>query len=131
MTEVARNPDGTFPKGVSGNPAGRPKGGKNKITALKQDLEIAVREHMTPSVIRDIVHKMALQALEGDVQAAKLILDKTISNVKTEEDAQSSDRKIEIVISHSNVGIIGQPSETPPIEAEVIPHEQDEEPDAD
>lgn len=24
--EIIRNPDGTFPKGVSGNPAGRPKG---------------------------------------------------------------------------------------------------------
>lgn len=24
--EISRNPDGTFPKGVSGNPAGRPKG---------------------------------------------------------------------------------------------------------
>jgi hypothetical protein len=26
LQEISRNPDGTFPKGVSGNPNGRPKG---------------------------------------------------------------------------------------------------------
>ena len=114
--EITRNPDGTFPKGVSGNPAGRPKSRKNKITELKQDLEIAIRDNVNPQDIQDIVNAMIQTAKAGgknSVQAAKLILDKTVSNATDSEDAKNVDGGIRIVIE--NVTSV-KPTET--IEAE-------------
>jgi len=90
VSEVAtRNTDGTFVAGVSGNPLGRPKGKKNQLTELKQDLEIAVRKALPVSRITKIVEKVALMAEEGNLRAAKLILDKTISNAKDVDDVDS------------------------------------------
>jgi hypothetical protein len=91
MTDVAppRNVDGTFPAGVSGNPLGRPKGKKNELTELKQDLEIAVRKSLPVSRIKNIVEKVAQMAEEGNLRAAKLILDKVISNAKDVEDVDN------------------------------------------
>lgn len=91
MTDTipARNPDGTFPVGVSGNPAGRPVGRKNQITVLKQALEIAVRDSVKPQRIINIVEKMCALAEEGHVGAAKVILDKVLSNAKEEDEASS------------------------------------------
>lgn len=87
MTEVAtRNADGTFPAGVSGNPAGRPKGNKNELTELKQKLEIAVRKSLSVARVTAIVEAICQKAEKGDLRAAKLILDKVISNAKDVDD---------------------------------------------
>ncbi len=83
---VERNDDGTFPVGTSGNPNGRPKGRKNAITVLKQDLELAVREQIKPARIKRILDKMCDMAEEGNVAAGKLILDKALSNAHDGED---------------------------------------------
>lgn len=100
-----RNPDGTFPKGVSGNPAGRPKGRKNQLTELKQDLEIAVRDAITPKEIKAVVHKMVQLALEGNVGAGKLILDKVLSNAKEGEDENETSGGLKIIIEHANLDV--------------------------
>ena len=97
-----RNADGTFPKGQSGNPAGRPKGSKNEIVALKHDLEIAVRKHLTADKVAKIVDKMVSLAENGNVGAAKLILDKVVSNARDSDDANDKDRGgIRIVIENA------------------------------
>lgn len=88
VTAIARTDDGTYKKGVSGNPAGRPKGKKNELTELKQDLEIAVRKSLPLSRIVAIVEAVANRAEEGDMRAAKLILDKVISNASGTEDSE-------------------------------------------
>jgi len=87
-TPVAtRDPStGQFVKGVSGNPAGRPVSTKNQLTNVKQEMELAIRKNMSPQKISAIVETMYELALEGSVGAAKLLLDKTVSNAKTEED---------------------------------------------
>lgn len=85
--EVTRNDRGQYVKGQSGNPAGRPKGRKNELTELKQDLEIAVRKNVKPDDIKNIVQRMVDEALSGSVGAAKLILDKVLSNARDGDDA--------------------------------------------
>lgn len=98
--EVVRDEQGRFPKGVSGNPAGRPKNARNAITDIKQELELAVRQNMSPIKIAQVVDKMYELALEGSVGAAKLLLDKTISNARTETDDQDGPGSVRIVIEN-------------------------------
>jgi hypothetical protein len=57
-----------FAKGVSGNPAGKPKGVRNRATAL---LEAIADEDLLA-----IVTKIVAKAKAGDLIAAKLILDR-------------------------------------------------------
>ena len=64
-----------FKPGVSGNPAGRPKGSKNNSTRLREKLE---RE--LPSILR----KLTALAIEGDTAAAKLILDRALPPLRAE-----------------------------------------------
>lgn len=98
---VTRNPDGTFPKGVSGNPAGRALGTKTQLVQIKQQLEAAVRARISPTKIGQIVDKMIDLALEGNVKAAKLILDKTISPAAVTEEEESGDTKYVFVIKNA------------------------------
>lgn len=64
---------GTWPKGVSGNPGGRPKGTRSVL----QIIGIEDRE----AVIKALVRK----ALEGDVSAAKVLLDRTDATIARQE----------------------------------------------
>ncbi len=99
-----RNADGTFKKGVSGNPLGRPPSKRNQITELKQDLEIAIRQGVKRKDIQDIVDAMVAEAKNGGVQAAKLILDKTISNAKDAEEIKTEGGGVRVVIENVTVG---------------------------
>ena len=115
VAETIRNEDGTFKKGVSGNPAGRPKGRKNQLTVLKQDLEIAVREHVKPRQIKSIMDKMVELALEGNIGAAKIILDKTVTNARDSEDTQEGNSGWTFVVKNVTVQ-----KEAPSDEGEII-----------
>lgn len=78
MTEETKQDEiprekGMFVKGHSGNPAGRPKGSKNKATLKRLAMEhkldkILVKE--APKVLRIVVNA----AKAGDMQAAKMVL---------------------------------------------------------
>jgi hypothetical protein len=61
-----------FSKGQSGNPAGRPKG-RSKADKLRQAIE---------GEIDSIINAMVRAAREGDVSAAKLLLDRAIPPLK-------------------------------------------------
>lgn len=81
--EIIKRHGGMWKPGQSGNPAGRPKGSKNHIVELQRQLEIAVRDNLNPSVIKGILERVAEEALAGNMKAAKLILDKVLSNAST------------------------------------------------
>jgi len=58
-----------FTKGVSGNPNGRPKGAIGKTTKLRLQLQKSV-----PAILDKLVEA----ALNGDIAAAKLILERAL-----------------------------------------------------
>ena len=103
-SSISRSAKGRFVEGASGNPKGRPLSTRNQITNLKQNLEIALRENVKVDQIRGIITKMADMAIEGNVGAAKLILDKVLSNAKVEEDSESGDTSITIHVKNATFG---------------------------
>lgn len=104
--------------GQSGNPAGRPRGSKNHITQLKHSLEIAVREGVRVKDVKDIMATLVKEAKSGNVQAAKLILDKMISNASGAEEETGTDNRIKIVIENATFDAVQ--TTTPAINGEFI-----------
>lgn len=90
-----RDENGTFKKGTSGNPMGRPKGSRNQITLLRESLELALREeahdHMS-----DVLKMAIALALEGDRQMIKLLLDLHMSKSAPEGGAKQDRAVINI-----------------------------------
>ncbi|QBQ53083.1 DUF5681 domain-containing protein [Nitrosococcus wardiae] len=70
----------SFKPGKSGNPAGRPKGTKDKRTEFRELL----RPHAP-----DLIKKAVEMALEGDATALKLCLDKLIPNLRPQAEPVS------------------------------------------
>jgi len=86
--EIVR--DTRFKKGVSGNPAGRPKGSKNAITLLKQSLELQLREQAAPD-LGAVLDKAVELALEGNSAMIKMLLEMHMSKGSS-DDHQASER---------------------------------------
>lgn len=76
--------DTRFKPGVSGNPAGRPKGSKNQITLLKESLELALREK-SESRMAGVLDKALELALQGDTSMIKLLLELHMSKGTTQD----------------------------------------------
>lgn len=65
---TGRKQDGTFAEGHSGNPDGRPKGARHKVTLAVEALLEGEHESLTRKAIE--------KALEGDTRALRLCLDR-------------------------------------------------------
>lgn len=102
---------------------GRPKGKKNQITNLKQDLEIAIRENMSPERVKAVVDAMFAAALEGNVGAGKLILDKVLSNAREAEDEKEANTGLKIIIERANLDILQHNSNVIDVTAEEVTDE--------
>jgi hypothetical protein len=98
---VARDNKGRFVKGVSGNPAGKPKGVKHRITELRQNTELALRDYLAHpdnqlkamEAIDRVMDIVRHSDEKTSVAAAKLILDKLVPNARGgSEDEHSSSR---------------------------------------
>ena len=73
-------PQSQFKKGASGNPKGRPKGSKNFLTLLEQELaqKIVVNENgrrKTVTRMQAMVKRMVAGALQGDPKAVLTLVD--------------------------------------------------------
>jgi hypothetical protein len=65
-----------FKPGISGNPRGKPKGSKDKRTEL--------RELLTPRA-EELVNKVIEKALEGDMTALRICLDRLIAPIRAKD----------------------------------------------
>ena len=69
MSERKRPPPPhAFPKGVSGNPAGKPKGTRNKI---ERPIVALMGQHAEA-----VAQRVIDEALQGDLQACRLVLER-------------------------------------------------------
>ena len=66
-----------FTKGVSGNPAGRPRGIKDKRHRYAESIE-----SMIPEVLESVFQK----AVAGDMTAAKILLDRSLPTKRPEQE---------------------------------------------
>jgi hypothetical protein len=109
---MVRRANGTFVAGQSGNPAGRPKGSKNKITEIKLLTEQAVRSGNLEDMIA-VCQQIIGKAMEGDARAEKMVWDAMMSKASSTEDkAAGTKQKIEIGVMN-----VDQPNV---IEGEVV-----------
>ena len=70
-----------FQKGQVANPKGRTKGSKNNTTLLKEAVKQGAEDLMIRELPR-IIEVVLKKAQEGDLTAAKMILDRTIPVIK-------------------------------------------------
>jgi hypothetical protein len=115
MTELQKS-KGKFPAGQSGNPGGRPKGSKNKITLLKLMGEEAARNRNMERA-QEVIDLIYEQAMEGDKASQKLVWSAHMSPSSTDDKTQAKE-KVEI-------NITGQAAKVEQVS--VIEHQPDEE----
>jgi hypothetical protein len=70
VTTAGKQRGRPFCKGQSGNPAGRPKGSRNRFTLLAEQLMQEDAE--------DVVRAVISAAKQGDIAAARLVLDRIL-----------------------------------------------------
>lgn len=78
MSDVERNPDGTFAPGVCGNPNGRPKGSVSLRTLLRKKLEeqpvdAASGKALDKTYAEGLIEATLRDALKGDASARRLV----------------------------------------------------------
>ena len=83
-----------FTKGASGNPAGRPKGIKDKRHRYAESID-----SMIPQVLDCVYQK----ALAGDMTAAKMLLDRTLPNKRPEQERVEIEHSGNIASDAQNV----------------------------
>lgn len=99
---------GRFVKGQSGNPAGRPPNTKNKLASLRKELELAIIEHVGLPRLKRIINKVAEKAEAGDMRAAKLLLDKVVSNAGPGDETENTGRTVVFRIENATFAAIEQ-----------------------
>lgn len=111
--------DNRFKKGVSGNPAGRPKGIKSQITLYKLAVEGDLRARMKGEM-SEILEKGIALAKGGDKDMIRYFLDKWVTPAKASSDDETPREKVQILI-----GRLGSDPD-PPVQGRIIDHEPTE-----
>jgi hypothetical protein len=111
-TDEPRTSTGTkaslWKPGQSGNPAGRPKGIKNRITILQQELELQLREQAQPR-IAEVLDKAIEMALDGDRAMIKLLLELHMSKRSHQDDESGGKSQVAVVIQNLTDAPVSQP----------------------
>lgn len=107
--------------GQSGNPAGRPKGSKGRITAQKLKIEEALRDQLNLEM-PEILLKAIEMAKEGDRQMIKLLVEMTMSKPQATEDADEGKERVKVTIR--NLTLEQKPAKPEAIEAKVIKNDE-------
>ena len=96
---VPRTEKGQFVKGHSGNPAGRTRGIRNKITLERLLLEDSLRQVLaTKSPL--LLEKAIDMALEGNDRVMRALLDKVLATPKHDDPGEAKDNEIKILIQN-------------------------------
>ena len=85
-------------KGQSGNPKGRPKGSKNKLSLLREAV-LESAENIVLNNFEDIVRSTVELAKQGDATALKIVWDRIIPAKRTVEEKVEGEDKLNISIS--------------------------------
>ena len=91
-----------FKKGEIGNPNGRPKGSKNKVTLLKE----AILQNAEEKVLQEfmgIVNTTIKLANEGDTTCLKILWDRIIPSKRAVDITHKGDDKLNVVINISGM----------------------------
>jgi len=99
----------SFPKGVSGNPNGRPKGSKNRATLVRELLEIVstfenplTEQSEKLSYVEQIIIAQIAEARKGNVQAFKELMDSAYGKMKDVHQIEETEKETEFVVTIVN-----------------------------
>jgi len=99
----------SFPKGVSGNPNGRPKGTKNRSTLVRELLEMEstfnnplTEQSEKLSYAEQIIIAQIAEARKGNVQAFKELMDSAYGKIKDVHQFEETEKETEFVVTVVN-----------------------------
>lgn len=98
-----RDEKGRFPAGVSGNPHGRAKGTKNRITLARLMLEETLREQLTNKG-SELMTTAIQMALGGDDKIMRVLLDKMLATPKGDDADNAKDTEVRVLIQNMTSG---------------------------
>ena len=99
----------SFPKGVSGNPNGRPKGTKNRSTLVRELLEMEstfdnplTEQSVKLSYVEQIIIVQIAEARKGNVQAFRELMDSAFGKIKEVHQINEKEPETEFVVTVVN-----------------------------
>ncbi len=107
LAVLKKNKAPNWEKGQSGNPAGYPKGQKNRSTILKELMEVILKQNGKPvanpldpteskiTIEKAMQVKMIEKALKGDLNAYQLIMDTVYGKLTDNVSVQSTNRTVQ------------------------------------
>lgn len=79
---------------------------------------MALRAHVKPKEIVRIIDKLIRKAQNGNIQAAKLILDKVLPNASDADEASNGIPSVRVFVENATFGAPAESPRNPPIEGE-------------
>lgn len=95
-----------WPKGTSGNPAGKPKGAKNRSTLYREWLEMGSHE-------ADVMKALITKAADGDVSAIKEIFDGAYGKLTDKIDANITSNPVSDILNGIDGATASRPTTEP------------------
>lgn len=95
-----RDPEtGKFLPGKSGNPKGRTKGARSRITLARLLVEEGLRRKLANKADK-LLDRAIDMALDGNDRVMRALLDKMLTTPKEAEEADAVDREIRVIINN-------------------------------